>query len=366
MRIGIDGHVLGKNIGGVERFVRELVQQLPTEAPEHEYIVFVTKTEFATLQVTPNHIKGVQYVPLAFANPLFERLILLPWLVYRYHLDALLIQRLAPWFCGRCKLIATIHDLTPIKFAQAYKGLSNNLVRALTKNTIKRASLILTPTLAIKAEVEAYCTNVKAPIVAFYNGVDVSVFNQDHLVTQLPIEKPYLLTVGAIEKRKNIETIFEMLSQLNDYPKLELAIVGAIRDKGYFNELQVQLKALGLTKRVHYMGFMSESALINLYQNAALFITASRDEGFNIPPLEAMACGVPVVCSNIAVHLELFSNAAVFFNPNSADDLTDKIKSILDNTHTSQHLATQGHKKIAEFSWQRTAKNVAGALSLIE
>ena len=141
MRIGIDGHVLGKNVGGVERFVRELVNQLPSEAPMHDYIVFVTKAEYTKVKGFEKP-KNVKYVALSVSNPLIQRLILLPWLVCRYRLNALLIQRLAPWFCGQCQLIVAIHDLTPIKFAAAYQGLSNQLVRLLTKNTIQRANLI--------------------------------------------------------------------------------------------------------------------------------------------------------------------------------------------------------------------------------
>jgi len=367
MRIGIDGHVLGKNIGGVERFVRELVEQLPTEAPEHEYIVFVTKAECLKLKQSGKHrLPKVTYIPLAFANPLIERLLLLPWLARRHHLDALLVQRLAPWFCGRCQLIATIHDLTPIKFADAYKGLSNKLVRLLTKNTIKRASLILTPTETIKGEIEAYCDNVKAPIVAFYNGVDPSAFKakQDGAI-KLPVEKPYLLTVGAIEKRKNIEVIFDMLAQLKQDDTCQLAVVGSVRDQAYFDTLQAQLAHLGITNRVHYLGFMSEAELVALYANAALFVTASKDEGFNIPPLEAMACGVPVACSDIPVHQELFNDAALFFDVASAQDLSQKVSMVLNTPSLAKQLTDQGHAKVAEFTWQRTAKNVAKSLRLI-
>lgn len=118
MKIGIDAHVLGKKLGGVERFVAELVKALPSLTPEHQYVIFVTKSAYKTMQYQST--RQVRFVPLAFSNPLLERLILLPWLVWRHRLDALLVQRLAPWFCGDCKLIVTIHDLTPIKFKEAY------------------------------------------------------------------------------------------------------------------------------------------------------------------------------------------------------------------------------------------------------
>lgn len=358
MRIGIDAHVLGKKLGGVERFVTELVKALPAQTPQHEYIIFVTKTAYQTLQ--HQSTRQVKFVPLAFANPLLERLILLPWLVWKYRLDALLVQRLAPWFCGKCKLIVTIHDLTPIKFKEAYKGLSNQLVRLLTKNTILRADLILTPTNAIKAEIVAYAREVKAPIHPFYNGVDAERFRKNIQVADT-YAPPYLLTVGAIERRKNLETIIEMLTLLEN-KAMHLYILGGIRDQAYFDEIQTKIQQVGLTQRVHYLGFLDEETLISRYQQAAIFIAASKDEGFNIPPLEAMACNVPVICSDIPVHRELFDGAALFYTTNSAQELAKKVELLTKEAGLSQELVQQGMLKVQLYQWSQTAKNVAKAL----
>lgn len=359
MKIGIDAHVLGKNLGGVERFISELVKRLPSEATEHQYVIFVTKEAYAHFkdQSTPN----LQYVPLAFSNPLLERLVLLPWLARKHQLDALMVQRLAPWFCGKTKLIVTIHDLTPIKYARDYKGLSNQLVRLLTKNSIKRADLILTPTKAIKSEIETYCPAVKSPIMHFYNGVDTSAFTIDNNLSDSIVKVPYLLTVGAIERRKNIETIINMMPLLKN-KNTKLFIMGAIRDQAYFDELMEQVKQLNLTQRVSYLGFMSEADMIKSYQKATMFITASKDEGFNIPPLESMACGVTVICSSIPVHLELFEGAAIFFKTDSIKDLHFKVESALDSAYITDELKANGLSKVTEFTWNNTAVNVASAL----
>lgn len=368
MRIGIDAHVLGKNVGGVERFVRALVEHLPAETSQHQYIAFVTKQEYAKLKSSGLHMSDfLKYVPLAFSNPLIERLILLPWLVYVHKLDALLVQRLSPWFCGNCRLIATIHDLTPIKFASAYKGLSNILVRQLTRNTIRRASLILTPTNAIKAEIQHYCPENTAPIVAFYNGVDSNRFQIAKVDNEHPLQAghPYLLTVGAIERRKNIETILNAMTLISNQ-HLQLVIVGGVRDHDYQKELNEKIVQYGLSSRVVFQGFTKEAELIRLYQHASIFISASRDEGFNIPPLEAMACGTPVICSDIAVHRELFDKAARFYDTLSSADLAKQVDDLLNDKIETQNLINQGYTKVALFTWQCTAKNVAQALQLIE
>lgn len=365
MRIGIDGHVLGKNIGGVERFVRELVDKLPSEAPLNQYIVFVTKKEFARLS-TIEKSQQVEYVELASGNTIIERLFLLPWLSRKYQLDALLIQRLAPWFCGKTKLISTIHDLTPIKFPDRYRGLSNVLVRLLTKNTIKRSSLILTPTKTIKAEIKAYCSESQVPIVAYYNGVDTGAFKRPITEDAQSRKQPYLLTVGAIESRKNLETILRALPLVKEHPDLQLRIVGSVRDQVYYQGIQAEIVALGLADRVEHMGFLSEEALILLYQEATLFITASRDEGFNIPPLEAMACGVPVACSDILVHQELFTEAALFFNIDDPSDLAAQIALSFKNKQNTVALIEKGYARVATFTWENAAKHVAASLKHLE
>lgn len=362
MKIGIDAHVLGKNLGGVERFVAELVRQLPDQSDAHSYIVFVTKSAYESLKAQST--SQVQYAPLAFANPLLERLVLLPWLARKHQLDALMVQRLAPLFCGKTKLIVAIHDLTPIKFASDYKGLSNKLVRLLTKHTIKCADLILTPTKAIKTEIEAYCPQAKAPIHHFYNGVDTASFTKLNKENNSQKNTPYLLTVGAIERRKNIETIIKMMPQLQD-KHIKLFIMGGIRDQGYFDELMTLVAQLGLSARVQYLGFMSEADLIACYQGATMFVSASKDEGFNIPPLESMACNVPVACSSIPVHLELFEGAAIFFEPDSVRDLTFKVESTLDNSAIFNQLTENGLAKVKQFTWSNTAKNVANAIKEI-
>ena len=363
MRIGIDGHVLGKGIGGVERFVAALVERLPSIAPEHEYIVFVTQRYFDGLAQSTR--PGLRFVALASANPIIGRLILLPVLVHRLGLDALLVQRVAPFFCGRCKLIVAVHDLTPLKFADRYKGLSNRLVRLLTPGTLRRAALILTPTETIRNEIEQTLPGqVTAPIRAFYNGVDTEAFM--HLAPGVRTDATLrLLTVGAIEPRKNIATLIEAVALLARQQSVHLTIGGGVRDPLYRADLEQLIGRLGLETQVTFSGFVSEARLLALYQHADLFLAASADEGFNLPPLEAMACGIPVVCSNIAVHQELFKGAALFHDTFSAVDLAACIRTLLGDPDLRESVVAEGHRTVARFSWTRTAQNVAASLALL-
>jgi glycosyltransferase involved in cell wall biosynthesis len=114
-----------------------------------------------------------------------------------------------------------------------------------------------------------------------------------------------------------------------------------------------------VTDRIRHLGFVSEVELVELYANAALCIAASRDEGFNMLPLEAMTCGAPVVCSDIAVHRELFENAATFFPTENAPLLAEAIGSALRDPHGPRHLAAGVEACIARLSWAAMARRMA-------
>ena len=372
MRIGIDAHVLGKGLGGVERFLRHVVEELPRVAPQHEYVIFMNRQAVrdGLLQAAAN----VKIVPLAVSNPLIERSLLLPWLIRRHRLDALMVQRLAPWFCGRCKLVLTVHDITPLKFPREYRGLTNRLVQLLTGDSVRRADLIFTPTQTIADEVRSYFGVKDTPIRPFYNGVDVQSFSRApgemqpaQLIEKQGICRPYIFVSGAIEARKNLETIYRAVGALAPDHPVDLVLAGSIRDQAYADRLANLAQTLGIESRVRRLGFVEEDLLVALYQQALAYTTASRDEGFNIPPLEAMACGIPVICSDIPVHRELFEGSALFFPVDSAEALANCIRQVITAPESLKHLRENGNALVARLNWRATGERVAaGFARLIE
>lgn len=362
MRIGIDAHVLGKGVGGVERFLAHLVALLPTEMPEHQFVVFVDRHASRTV-VLPS-ATNLEIVPLQVSNPLIERSVLMPWLVWRHRLDVLLIQRLAPWLCGKCRLVTTVHDLTPLKYPKAYPGLTNRLVRLLTGDSVKRSHLVLTPTQVIADEVSSTFGKDGARVQPFYNGVDTASFCPPQ-AADATTAGGYIFTSGAIEARKNVETLLRARARLGTDFGWSISIAGGVRNPAYRAELEALIAELGLQQQVRWLGFVSEPELVSLYQQARVFVTASRDEGFNIPPLEAMACGSPVVCSDIAVHRELFHDGALFFATESDQELADILQRLHDDASLRQRLRQQAQSCVQRYSWPAMARRVARALQTI-
>lgn len=360
MRIGIDGHVLGKNIGGVERYVGKVVELVPDLCPQHQFIIFVARRMRGEFARDPR--RNVQYVTLPISDPIAQRSVVLPWLVRRHGLDVLHVQRIAPWACGHCRIVLTVHDLIPIKYPDKYPGFRDRLIRLLTPDSVTRADLIVCPTQFVCDDIDRYYPAAAAPKRPFYNGVDSKRFNDPDCVPErgtlqrYAIERPFIFSPGAIEQRKNIEAIIEALARLDVAPRPLLVLSGSIRDADYFARLQRLSQNLAVAENVRHLGFISDDDLIDLYRRASACVAASRDEGFNFLPLEAMACGAPVICSDIPVHRELYAGAASFFPPDRPDLLAEAIRAMNDDTTATAEAAKA---IVSRFSWDAMARRMA-------
>jgi glycosyltransferase involved in cell wall biosynthesis len=174
------------------------------------------------------------------------------------------------------------------------------------------------------------------------------------------IQKPYLLFVGRLETKKGIQSLLEAYSKLytlND--KLSLVLVGG-RGYGYKD-----LKPLiyNLKSRVYELGHLEdESDRAILYSAAEAFIFPSLYEGFGIPVLEAMACGCPVIASDIEPLKEVGGESAVFFKVDNEGDLVKNIKEVSQNQELRQEMIASGLERVKNFSWQKCAEKTLKVL----
>jgi glycosyltransferase involved in cell wall biosynthesis len=365
MRIGIDGHVIGKNIGGVERYVEKVVELAPDLCPQHQFIVLISKSMASRFAGDRRH--NVRYVTLPVSDPLIQRSAVLPWLARRHQLDILHVQRIAPWGCGPCRILLTVHDLIPLKYPEAYPGFRNMLVRLLTPGSIARADYIVCPTQFVCDDLGRRYPAATAPRRPFYNGVDRARFTPNSLMDRgtlqrYSVARPFLFSPGAIEERKNIETILKALAMLDAATRPLLLLSGSIRDTSCYARLQGLARKLSVDDSVRHLGFVSDDDLVDLYRSAQLCIAASRDEGFNLLPLEAMACGAPVLCSDIPVHRELYEGAAAFFPPDNPETLAQAIGDAL----AGQDRSARGpavQEVLDRYRWEAMAHRMASVFA---
>ena len=362
MRIGIDAHVLGKGIGGVERYVAKLVELLPQAAPEHEYIVFAGRAAADMLQPSGN----VRIVVPAAQDPLIARSVLLPLLARRHRLDVLQVQRISPPLPG-CKVVLTVHDLLPLTCPADHRGFRNMLIRLLTPASIRAAHRVITVSLTMAAQITRLYGLAPGRVAAVYNGVDHDLFKPGSIgadasaLSRFNIGKPFILYVGAMEPRKNLALLLEAFKTVHDAldGSVVLVMAGMTRSADYAADLAARAQNLGIAGAVHSTGFVTDAQCVELLHAARIFVAPSRGEGFDLPPLEAMACGVPVVCSDIDVHRELFDGAAAFFATDSAQSLAAALRQVWDSADMRSALQQQGFATAQNFTWENTACNLA-------
>ncbi|MCR4942357.1 MAG: glycosyltransferase family 4 protein, partial [Campylobacter sp.] len=122
------------------------------------------------------------------------------------------------------------------------------------------------------------------------------------------------------------------------------------------------LKDIEKNKNIIFKGRVSDDKLVKLYSNAICFVYPSLYEGFGIPPLEAQACGCPVVCSNAASLPEVCENSVIYCDPYDINDIKEKIQMVLDDENIQNDLRQEGFENIKRFSWEKSAKQIADLL----
>lgn len=228
---------------------------------------------------------------------------------------------------------------------------------------LSRASRVIADSVATRQDLIKRLGLAPGKIVVVPLGVDHARFQPSvpaeaaqNVETMLGIRPPYILSLGTVEPRKNLRTL------LQAYAKLEtnappLVIAGA---KGWGDtKLPDLVQSLGIGDRVKVLGYVPEETLPDLFSATQLFVYPSLYEGFGLPVLEAMACGAPVITSNVSSLPEVAGDAALLVDPESTDQLAGAIQRLIDDSGLRSELAQKGLARSASFTWEETARGTA-------
>ena len=179
-----------------------------------------------------------------------------------------------------------------------------------------------------------------------------------YLKTKYKIDRPYILYVGAIEKRKNVDAVLDAFKILKEEIKIEHALVLVGQEGFGSNEFMRKIKDYGLEHHVYFTGNISQDTedLLFLYNCADVFAFLSFVEGFTSPPLEAMKCGCPVVTSNASSLPETVGDAALKVNPLRPDEIAAAMAKLLTDSETAKNFVHKGLEWASQFTWERTAR----------
>ena len=271
-------------------------------------------------------------------------------------------NQITPFVFNReIKKVLTLHDLTPILFPEMHTRETNLTWKSSLKFIKNRTNIMICDSISTKND----CINLLniqekrlkvIPLAADeqYKPLKDKELVHDELKIEYNIDYPFILFVGTLEKRKNVPTLLKSFYKLKK-SKLDhkLVIVGG---KGWkYTKIFDLIAELNLQNDVIFTDYVSDEYLVKLYNAADLFVYPSLYEGFGLPPLEAMACGCPVITSNISSLPEVVGDAGIMIDPNDIDGLTAAMLKILTDNELREELSRKSLDRSKMFSWKKTA-----------
>lgn len=349
LRIVLETSVLNFNSAGTARAARGLAKALLHQA--------LPDMAIQPLPPWPNLTAVHAGLPRKLFVLYWELLyvpFVLPWRARRAQADVL--HCLAPLplshTCrtGNTKIITMMYDLIPFTHPHWFTAVMAHRLQRWTTQSARYSDHFNAISQFTKT---ALCTHLHIPP----ERVTVTYLGKPAVLptTAVAATTPFLLTVGTIEPRKNLTAVLQAYARARQHqPQLpRLCLVG---QPGWGQvQLRQHIENLGLTEAVDWAGYVSDAALLTLYQQAAMLIYPSLQEGFGLPPLEAMALGCPVITSNSGALPEVVGQAAWLVDPTDVAAIAQAITQVWADKQRAAAMCRQGQQQAALFSWERCA-----------
>lgn len=370
MRIGINAlYLLPGKVGGSEIYVRNLVKWLERVAKDDELVIFANRESAGVFEALATKAKVVNCAFSAASRPvriLWEQFVL-PFQVRKYGIDVLLSAGMtAPLFCP-ARSYVMIYDLQHINQPENFNKFQLFFLKTIIYLSARTAHGVLTLSEKSKDDIVRHYNIPPDRVSVTYLASDGTAFRKrsDAEVSDIrkkyKLPKRFILYIASALPHKNYERLLTAFKAVKVKDRsIKLVLIGARFYGG--DAISTKIVDLGLEKKVVFLGWLPFEDIPVIYAAAELFVFPSLHEGFGIPVLEAMATGVPVVCSGIPPITEVAGDAAVFVDPYDSDAIAEGILSVLGNGQLRDGLVSKGLKRAALFSWDTTAKATVRAI----
>lgn len=357
-RIAIDAHMVGARETGNETYVRGVVRGLQELDGSREYLLYTPHPDAlpATMiagRFQPRTIAAAGNIPrIGYA---------MPHAAWRDRIDLLHVTYTLPPFL-RCRSVVTVHDISYALFPETFSLRDRWLLSVAVPLSMRRATRVITVSEAARRDILRRYRIAAEKVVAIPNGVG-SHFRpvhdrgeQSRVRARYGIPERYILAVGNLQPRKNLGRLIEAFAGLRRDGRIahRLVLVG----KSLWKEAEVfgAIRAHGLEDEVIATGYVADSDLPTIYSGADVFVYPSLYEGFGLPPVEAMACGAPVITSNTSALPEVVGDAAVTVSPTSTGEIAAALERVLGDERLRRDLRARGEERAATFTWRETAR----------
>ncbi|MDD1720249.1 MAG: glycosyltransferase family 4 protein [Methanoregulaceae archaeon] len=358
MNIGIISSVLNKSHTGIGNYTYHLIDCLNRMYEPKEGVVLVND----------RHTDGFTNREVILSNPLpfFRSYGWYPYMIRKIGkekgIDLLHNPYQVPtYFRPALPYIITVHDLTPWLFPVEHPAGVPAFFRLLMPRTLRYADGIIADSRSTKADLVRILGVPEEKIRVIHLGVDTHFRPVDDpgVRERYGLEGPFILTVGTLEPRKNLVGLLRAFRILRDGGiGHRLVVTGGLGWR--YKEIFSTIRELHLEKDVILTGYIPGSDLPGVYSAAEVMVYPSLYEGFGFPPLEAMACGCPVVTSNVSSLPEIAGDVAVMVDPRDAGAIAAEIRRLLDDESIRRYISRKGIERAAGFTWEKCVKETMG------
>jgi glycosyltransferase involved in cell wall biosynthesis len=364
LRLGFDGWGLSGDLlyTGGGQYSAHLLTALSLIESDVSIVVYGSPGE-----PRPAWLPGViEWSPVESGAPakvaaLYTRLFVLPRLLRRdaidvFHMPTLHVRpSLPPVTLSRVPPVVTIHDLIPRNYYGSSLPLKQRLFYSWNLRRAQSAAAIITVSKASRSEIEETLGLPAGRVRVAYNGIDFSLQDSHESLSRLGVSRPFILYAGSYEPRKNLLGAVEAFAALGPEGSVQLVAI-VERESGFAEKSRARIAELALADRVHLVHSLTDSEIKSLYSRAEAFLFPSFAEGFGFPPLQAAACGIPMVVSDLPALRETLGDAAVFVDPRDSGAIAAALREILSDPAKRRRLAEAGPPVASRFSWEESAR----------
>jgi glycosyltransferase involved in cell wall biosynthesis len=366
MKIGIDARFYGPTHAGLGRYTKNLVDQLTHIDNDNEYVIFLHTSNAD--EFTTNNPRFSKRIVSAGHYSVKEQLTL-PALLQKEQLDLMHFPHLNVPLGYRGRYVVTIHDLIMHKFknravttkVRPIYETKHLAYRLITRWAATHAAAVIVPSKAVKGELMEFYKLPNDKVVVTYEAADDNKresrhgeVNRSMILNKYAIAKPFIMYVGNVYPHKNIELLARAMKDLHVRYGLSLILPSA--RSIFLQRTEQMMKDYHVRDWVVLPGYVPDQDLRVLYSQAEAYVFPSLSEGFGLPPLEAMAAGLPVVCSDIPVLREVCGDAALFIDPHDPQSVVEQVGRLMADKRLRQTMIDRGLAREKLFSWQKMAE----------
>jgi glycosyltransferase involved in cell wall biosynthesis len=372
MRIGLSTSVIQRGKTGIAQYVFALLRAFLPYANEHHFVLFVLEDDLPLFDFAKDKM---QIVPVAeqfrppVKNILWHQRVL-PQLARNLQLDVLHVPsyRRLLW-SHPCPLVSTIHDLAPFRVPKKYSPARMFYGRVIARRLAQRQHAVIAISENTARDIREFFNVPPARIKVIHNGLEHDRFfpgsreqAQAEVAQKYQLQSPFFLYVARLEHPgKNHVRLISAFNEFKSAAPSNWQLVFGGSDWHGAEAIHAAAKQSPFASDIRLLGFVAEKDLPNLYRAADVFVYPSLYEGFGMPPIEAMACGCPVICSTRGSLGEIIGDAAAIVDPEAVDSMAKQLTLLANDAVLRERLRAAGLAQARKFDWSQTA---ADTLSL--